>query len=462
MEVEAAMRLRDYQEVAADFIYENDKTLILAKVGAGKTALTLTAMRDMLADGIVKRWLVVAPRLVATDVWPTEAALWAPSLRVNVAVGTSAQRRAAFDTPSDVVVINYDTLQWFAEQDVARRFDGMVLDELTRMKNPGAQKKDGSAPKHGKRFAAFFEAVKHIEIRVGLTGSFTSNGLEDCYGQVRIIDPTRLGRSKGAFLQQFFWSANPAMGEWIPRPGALKMIMDKIKPITFLLEAKEYADTLPPLTILPVKCEMDMQPYKEMKRNLVLELGGATITAVNAGVMTQKLRQLASGFVYDTQVTPSNIPGKFITTKTPHWISKHKFAALEALLRENHYENTLIFYQYQEELAELRRRYPHAEVIDAPDASKRWNAGQIPLLLAHPDSAQYGLNLQHGGCSVVYLSLPWSQTAFEQSYGRLHRSGQKHEVRVYHIETKGTIDELVMLALQDKKTLAEIAIEALK
>ena len=197
------MKLRPYQEEAADFIYENDKSLILAKVGAGKTAIALTAMRDMLTNGIVRRWLVVAPRLVAADVWPAETALWAPSLKVNVAVGTPAQRRAAFDTPSDVVVINYDTLQWFAEQDVAKQFDGMVLDELTRMKNPGTQKKDGSAPKHGKRFAAFFEVVKHIEIRVGLTGSFTSNGLEDCYGQVRIIDPTRLGRSKGAFMQQF-------------------------------------------------------------------------------------------------------------------------------------------------------------------------------------------------------------------------------------------------------------------
>ena len=58
------MRLRDYQEQGADFLYERDRALVLAPVGAGKTALTLTAMRDMVRDGVVKRWLVVAPKRV--------------------------------------------------------------------------------------------------------------------------------------------------------------------------------------------------------------------------------------------------------------------------------------------------------------------------------------------------------------------------------------------------------------
>jgi SNF2 family DNA or RNA helicase len=207
---------------------------------------------------------------------------------------------------------------------------------------------------------------------------------------------------------------------------------------------------------------MDMAQYNKMKKDFVLQFGNTTITAVNAGVITQKLRQLSSGFVYETVTTPSDMPGKFDTVQTSHWFSYHKFELLDDLLEENQHENTLIFYQYKEELAELQRRYPKSQTLDDKDAVARWNAGKIPLLLAHPDSAQYGLNLQHGGSSVVFLSLPWSLTNFEQAYGRLHRSGQRHEVRVYCLLTRKTIDEQVLSALNDKKSLSEIAIDALK
>ncbi len=447
--------LRDYQEQAADFAYANDRTLILAKVGAGKTAIALTVMRDMLKDGIVKRWLVVAPKRVCLDTWPTEARLWAKSLTLNVAVGAPGVRKSAIMRPSDVVVINYDSLQWLAEKfpNLHEYFDGVVFDELTRLKNPS-----------GKRFKAFLSIVEHINIRIGMTGSFTSNGLEDVFGQVKIIDQSRLGRSKGAFLQRYFWSADPKMGDWIPRPGSLDKIMERIKPITFLLESKEYADTLPPLQVIEMKCQMDdRKPYDEMKKNFVLEFGATQISAINAGVVTQKLRQLASGFVYESVSRPNpSAPGKFIINKTPHWFSYHKFELLENLLDENQHENTLIFYQYQEELAELQRRYPKAQTLDDKNAVDRWNAGGIPLLLAHPDSAQYGLNLQHGGSAIVFMSLPRSLTNFEHAIGRLHRSGQKHAVRVYCLMAERTIDDLVLTALHDKRSISEIAIQSLK
>ena len=443
-------QLRQYQEEAADFAYENDRTLILAKVGAGKTAIALTVMRDMLMDGIVKRWLVVAPVRVCRDVWPQEKDRWSPIIKMTLAIGSPNERERAISSPSDAVVINYDNLQWLANYNLSS-FDGIVFDELTRLKNPS-----------GKRYKALVDAIAHINIRIGLTGSFTSNGLEDVFGQTKIIDQTRLGRSKGAFMQTYFWSANPQLGEWIPRPGALDKIMDRIKPITYLLESKEYADTLPPLTIIEQKCEMDMTQYNKLKRDFVLELGDATITAMNAGVITQKLRQLSSGFIYETVTTPSDVPGQFDTVQTSHWFSYHKFDLLEELLEENQRENTLVFYQYKEELAELQRRYPKSQTLDDKDAVTRWNEGKIPLLLAHPDSCQFGLNLQYGGSSIVFLSLPWSLTNFEQACGRLHRSGQRHEVRVYCLLTSKTIDEQVLTALHDKKTLAEIAVEALR
>ena len=438
--------LRDYQETAADFIYSRDRSLILAPVGAGKTAITITAMRDMLDHGIVNRWLVLAPKRVAQHVWPVEIPKWSTCMTWDVCVGTPKHRRDMLRHDANVVVTNYDNLQWLAEQELD--FDGIVFDELTRLKNPS-----------GARFKALAKVIEPMKVRIGLTGSFTSNGLEDVYGQCAIVDKTLLGRSKGAFMQQYFICTNPEYGEFMPRPGALARVMERIKPATFVLDAGEYADKLPPLNIVPMTCEMDLAKYKAMKRDLVLELESTTIAAVNAAVVTGKLQQMAGGWVYDTTKVPKpDKPGKWITTQTPVWFSQHKFDLLDEVLAENQRAPTIIVYNYVEELHELKRRYPLALTLDDTDAILRWNSGKADLLLVHPKSAGHGLNLQFGGCHMVFLSLPWSLELYEQVVGRLHRSGQEHAVWVYVLMTKDTIDERIFQVLQDKKDLSTIAL----
>ena len=438
------MVLRPYQEVAADFLYGQDRAMILAPVGAGKTAITLTALSALLK--IKRNALVLAPKRVAESVWATEAAKWAPELTVAVAVGTPKQRQKAFESGAQVVVTNYENIPFHLD------FDCIIFDELTRLKNP-----------YGARFKALAKLIDHIEIRWGLTGSFTSNGLEDVYGQCKIIDQTLLGRSKGAFLQQYFIAINPEFGQWTPRAGSLEHVMERIKPATYVLEPGEYRDKLPPIHVVHVNCQMQMDHYNKLKKEFVLEYDTANIVALNAGVVTGKLQQMASGFVYDTHQTPDLVVrGKFITHQTPIWFSKHKFEALDDLLSENQHANTILVYQYQEELMELHRRYSNLVTLDDEDAIGRWNAGQIELLAVHPKSAGHGLNLQHGGCKMVFVSLPWSLELFEQTVGRLHRSGQLHDVWVYIMSTQKTIDEKIWSALQDKRAVSDIAMEALK
>ena len=430
------MQLRPYQETAVDFLYEHDRAMILAPVGAGKTAITLTAMRDMLADGVVERFLVLAPKRVCTDVWPVEQPKWAPNLTLAVAVGTPAQRAAALGGGAQIIVTNYDNIQWLATQNLAH-IDGIVYDELTKLKNPS-----------GARFKALNKVIDKINLRWGLTGSVTSNGLEDVFGQCKIVDQSLLGRSKGAFQQQYFVLINKEYGDWAPRPGSLAQVMERIKPATFLLEPGEYKDTLPPLHTVELRCDMDMTDYNTLKKEFVLEFPEARIVAVNAAVVTQKLQQMASGFLY--------------TDTGPRWSSSHKFDRLEDLLAENQRANTIVVYQYKEELAELKRRFPHAQTLDDAGVIERWNAGQVELLLVHPKSAGHGLNLQHGGHHIVFLSLPWSLELYEQTIGRLHRSGQKNAVWCYIMLTHKTVDEKIWGALHDKRTLSDIALEALK
>ena len=425
------MQLRAYQEQAADFLYEHDRAMILAPVGAGKTAITLTAMRDMLEAGVVERFLVLAPKRVCTDVWPVEHWKWAPDVSIAIAVGTPAQRKAALGGGAQIIVTNYDNIQWLATQNLAH-IDGIVYDELTRLKNPS-----------GARFKALNKVIDKINIRWGLTGSFTSNGLEDVFGQCKIVDQSLLGRSKGAFQQQYFVLINKEYGDWAPRIGALPQVMERIKPATYLLEPGEYKDKLPPLHTVELRCDMDMADYITMKKEFVLN----DVVAVNAAVVTQKLQQMASGFLY--------------TDNGPVWLSNHKFDRLEELLDENQHTNTILVYQYQEELAEIKRRFT-VTTLDDVGAIERWNDGKVRLLAVHPKSAGHGLNLQHGGHHMVFLSLPWSLELYEQTIGRLHRSGQKHDVWCYVMLTYETIDEKIWGALHDKRALSDIALEALK
>ena len=425
------MKLRDYQETAADFLYEHDRAMILAPVGAGKTAITLTAMWEMLRDDHVKRFLVLAPKRVCTDVWPVEQPKWAPMASLAVAVGTPKERMTALKSNARIVVTNYDNIQWLAEQKLD--FDAIVFDELTKLKNPS-----------GTRFKALFKVMDPITVRWGLTGSFTSNGLEDVFGQCKIVDQSLLGRAKGAFMQQYFVLINKDFGEWEPRKGSLELVMQRIKPATFVLEPGEYKDKLPPLHTVEVACKMDMVDYNKMKKEFVLE----DVVAVNAAVVTQKLQQMSSGFLY--------------SDNGPIWLSSHKFDRLEELLDENQHANTLLVYQYQEELAELKRRFKHLTTLDDDGAIERWNRGEVALLAVHPKSAGHGLNLQHGGRHIVFLSLPWSLELYEQTIGRLHRSGQRHDVWCYVFLTDATVDQKIWRSLHDKLSLSQIALEALK
>ena len=433
------LQLRPYQQEAATFLYERDRAMILAPVGAGKTAITLTAMAEMVRDGHARRWIVLAPKRVCTDVWPVEAPKWAPGLKVAVGVGTPKQRQAAFDSDADVVVTNYDNLPTVAHN--CDRFDGIVFDELTRLKNPS-----------GKRFKALEKVISKLNIRWGLTGSFTSNGLEDVFGQCKIIDQGLLGRSKGAFLQQYFVCINRDFGQWTPAPLALEQVMTRIRPATYVLEPGEYKDKLPPCHVNEVRVSFtDRLPYAKMKAEYVVRFGDNRVIAQNAASVTTKLQQMASGFVYNRDGGTDSI-----------WFSDHKFDRLEELLAENQRANTIIVYSYQEELAELKRRFPHAQTIDDANVIERWNKGEVELLLVHPKSAGHGLNLQHGGCHMVFLSLPWSLELYEQTVGRLHRSGQTRDVWVYVMLTEKTIDERIWAALHDKRAVSETAIEELK
>lgn len=418
------LQLRDYQLDAARFLVETPRAMVLAAVGAGKTALTIEAMARVRG-----KWIIIAPKRVATSVWPQELDKW----------------QADIWQP---FITNYEQIH---KIESLEDFTGVVFDELTRLKDPS-----------GKRFKMIEKLLKESDVkyRWGLTGSFTSNGLEDVFGQCKIVDQSLLGRSRGAFLQQYFYCINREYGQWAPVPGSLERVMEKIKPATYVLESTQYKDQLPPLHVVELRVDMaDRKPYDDMKKHCVAELGGKQITALSAAAVTGKLQQMASGFVYRGSVSADNTGA---VQKVAEWFDTSKFERLEELLQENQRANTIVVYNYVEELNELRRRYPKAVAVTEHMAIDRWNAGEVEILLVHPKSAGHGLNLQDGGSQIVFLSLPWSLELYEQTIGRLHRGGQPKPVWCYVLLANKTIDERIFAALHDKRKVSDVAMEELR
>ena len=203
-----------------------------------------------------------------------------------------------------------------------------------------------------------------------------------------------------------------------------------------------------------IKVRLDketMKKYSNFEATLMLELlQGQEITAVNAAVLSGKLRQFANGAVYDEN-------RNFIT------IHDAKLEALKELVEQANGNPILIFYEFRHDLSRILETLKHCnpETL-SNDTMSRWNNKEIPVLLAHPASAGHGLNLQFGGNTVIWFGTDWSLELYQQANARLHRQGQLKPVNVYHLITENTIDEDVIKSLDSKSDGQESLMKSIK
>lgn len=189
--------------------------------------------------------------------------------------------------------------------------------------------------------------------------------------------------------------------------------------------------------------------YDDFQRDMVVSLQGEELDAVNAAALSGKLTQMANGAVYGEN------------RKVLH-IHDRKLDALEDLMEAANGKPLLVAYWYEHDLQRIKARFKNARCIDTTQDIDDWNAGKIPLALIHPASAGHGLNLQEGGCTIVWFGLTWSLELYQQLNARLWRQGQKHTVVIHHIVTKGTHDEDVLRALDNKDTRQSALIDAVR
>lgn len=437
-----------YQQKAKQWIVDHPSAGIFLGCGLGKTVITLTAIQDMLYTEVGKV-LVIAPLRVAATVWAEEAAKWdhLKGLRCVKVLGTVKDRCTALDRDADVYVINRENTDWlvrWAQQRKHWPFDMVVLDELSSFKSPSAA-----------RFKALRRVRPAIGRVVGLTGTPAPNGLLDLWSQVYLLDEgQRLGKTLGGFRTRYFDPGRrngQIVFNWNPKPGASEAIYELLSDICISMQAKDYLD-LPDRIDQTITVQLDQaarKAYDTMEEQMLLPLRDTEITAANAAVVTGKLLQLANGAIYDAD-------------RQYHVIHDAKLDALEELVEAAQGDPVLVYYSYQHDLKRILDRFPKAKQLTTSEDVTRWNRGQIPLMLAHPDSAGHGLNLQQGGHILVWFGITWSLEKYQQANARLHRQGQGKPVTVYHIVAEGTMDEQVMRIL-DKKDLRQNAlIEAVK
>lgn len=426
----------DYQRYVTNYIETHPACAVLLDMGLGKTSITLTALLDLLFDTFeAHRILVIAPLRVARDTWPAEIEKWdhLKLLTYSVAVGSEKDRIAALKRPADIYIINRENVQWLVEQSgIPFDFDTVIVDELSSFKSH-----------QSKRFKALMRVRPRIKRIVGLTGTPSANGLMDLWAEFKILDMgERLGRFIGMYRNNYF-TPDKRNGQIIYSykllPGADKAIYKRISDITISMKA---ADHLKMPELVMNNCVVDLsdderERYEELRATLVLQLPEKEITVANAAALTGKLLQMANGAVYteDKAVMP---------------IHSKKLEALEDLVEAANGKPILVAYWYKHDLARLQERFKEARVIDKPADIADWNAGKITIGLIHPAAASHGLNLQDGGCTIVWFGLTWSLELYQQLNARLWRQGQKETVVIHHIVTKGTIDADVLKALERK------------
>jgi SNF2 family DNA or RNA helicase len=441
--------LRSYQVEGIDFLLDRFGAGLYQDMGLGKTVTALTVIYELRRFGYGPA-LVIGPIRVIETVWRQEAKEWEhlQDLTFSLVRGNEQQRRRALLNEADIYLINPDLLRWLFK--TIRRpypFHILFVDEASMFTRAGTR-----------RFRALRPRIKYFRRRYTMTGTPMPNRLSEIWPHMYIVDEgKRLCRKFGDFKSRFY---EPVVHEnhedtrfvpWEPKEGAEEKIYSLIADVVLRTDAKDHLD-LPDVIINRVKVVLPSKArriYDEVENESLSELPeGRSITAANAAVALMKCRQIANGVVYDT-------PSEFDEDQTIliKEIHKEKLLATDEVVNETG-SPIIIVYNFQHELDLLKEQYEDAivfkEVKNSPKLVRQWSKGKIPILLLHPKSGGYGLNLQHGGHTMIWFGLTFSYGDYIQTIGRINRQGQRYPVIIHTIIALRTVDILMERVLKAK------------
>ena len=443
----------EYQHTAMQWIKDNPRCGLFLDMGLGKTVSTLTALQELMDECEVSRVLVVAPKKVAETTWSTEAQKWdhLKNLRVSKVMGTEKQRNLALAEKADVYVIGRDSFVWLVgKYGGMLPFDVLVIDELTSFKSPKSE-----------RFKAARQAVPTVSRVIGLTGTPAPNGLIDLWAQMYCIDMgDRLGKSVTKYRETYFEThkRNNIVVRCDVKKGCEEIIRKKIADICLSMQAKDYLQ-LPDMITHTIHVDLSpktMAAYTKFEKDKVLEFAeehsgeAANVLANSAAGLMNKLSQFANGAIYDEE-------------RNVHEIHSEKLDKLAEIVEAANGSGVLVFYQYQHDVTRIMQKLKGYRVASYEGEQQLldWNAHKLDVLLAHPASTAYGLNMQEGGHYIVWFGTGWNLEHYQQANARLHRQGQQHPVTVYKLICRSTVDERASAALDNKKGVQQSLLDSL-
>lgn len=460
---------RPYQDRMTQAILEKN-VFLAAPPGLGKTSASLAALDALLGWGRRKA-LVVAPKVVACDTWPNEIEKWSfsPPYRVwkaedfdfgvseviieGVSVGRKlrprdkdALREEILSDPAPLHIVSRDNFYNFVlALGKAWPYGTLVLDESYSFSDITSG-----------RFRAVKAVRPYTDRIVLLNGTPVGNGLEKLWAQMLLVDGgAALGRAKGAFLRNYMTPTstdrdNPLkVYSWGPKLDAVERVVAACRGSLITMLEKDWLN-LPPFVVMPVGVEIPMEDYRRMERESLLELGPeAYAVAVNAGVLYNKLSQIACGVCYDTE---------------QDWHEVHR-VKIDALLdiAEEHTGPLLIWTSFQPDAERIKKALPGARLArEVKNLEKEWNAGRIQYLIAHPESLSFGANLQDcPGSGMVWFGVTGNHVHWTQGIKRLFRGGRREPVPCYVIYAKGTVEEDKMRSRADRGVVEDAVMEGL-
>lgn len=437
---------KPYQGPAIDFVLATPRCMLAIDMGLGKTSITLTALDQLLRTGEVKHALVIAPKRVALSTWPDEIRKWnhTRSISFAVAIGDPKARQRALARGAEVTIVNRENVEWLVKHWQSKRhwpYDMLIIDESSDVKDPGTRR--------FKMLRTVAPACKRVVL---LTGTPIGNSYLDLWSQLYLIDGgQRLGKTFAGYRAAYFRPGYNGW-KWTMDKGADEIVRAKISDVVYVLRAQDWL-TIPPIVrqIEPVVLDdQAMLKYQRMEKEALIELDtGEEVTALSAANAADKLLQITAGILY------TDDRGSYTV------IGNDKIQALEELLNILA-EPAVVVYRYRADAEQIMRRFKRAMEVRQPNAIELWNAGKVPLLLLHPQSGGFGLNLQDGGRHMIWYGLTWSMIHHQQTLARLHRQGQQRAVYSHYLIAQDTIDSRVLAMLDGKHDSLVTMLEELK
>lgn len=432
----------------------NDTTPIVydcSDPGTGKTFVRIKAFlsRRKRGGGCL---LVLAPKSLLRSVWKNDFKKFAPGLRV--AVSTAGKHENVFKEDADVYVTNIDAVKWLVKQKPAffAKFSELVVDEST------AYKHHTSA-----RSKAALHISKRFKYKALMTGTPNGNTITDVWHQIMLLDGgKRLGSSFYAFRNSVCTPIQVGRDKnaltWTDKEGAEEAVFGLLSDITIRHKFEDCVD-IPALHQYEVPYDLGAahrKAYDEMQETCMLQIYGtpheravarlkgiklepkASVTAMHAGVLAQKLIQIASGAVYESE-------GKF------HTISTDRYSMILDLVEARKHSLTFFFWKHQRDLLieEAKKRGITFALIDGSTSDNERNdivaayqRGAYQTIFAHPKSAAHGLTLTKG-TATIWSNPTYDLEVFKQGSKRQHRIGQTQKTENIVVTAKDTIEEQV-------------------